>query len=368
MTLFMTEPKHLLHVFSTFGVGGPEVRSCNLINYFGNRYRHTIIAMDDNYECKSKLQQMTSVEFHPVVNDKSSLSNNLKTFISVLNKLKPDLLLTYNFGAVEWGAANAWVNRTPHFHWEEGFGPEEVTQQFKRRIYVRRIFLARTKKIVAVSRSLEKIAHNEWKFSPHKVAYIPNGVNLPKFSQSRGENIDETVVIGTVAKLRPEKNIARMIRCFAVASQDCKAKLVIVGAGTEAKALQALVTKLNISLKVEFTGYQNDPSEFVKSFDIMAISSDTEQMPIAVLEAMAAGCPVVGTDVGDIREMLAESNRSYLCAASDETAFTNNLKSLMSNKPLRNAIGADNLIRCAAYFDEQVMFEKYQNLYDLKIL
>ncbi len=364
----MSEPKHLLHVFSTFGVGGPEVRSCNLINHFGDRYRHTIIAMDDNYDCTSKLQPTASVEFYPVVNDKASLSKNLKTFVRALNKLKPDLLLTYNFGAIEWGAANAWVNEIPHFHWEEGFGPEEVTRQFKRRIYVRRIFLARSRKIVAVSRSLEKIALKEWKFSRQKVAYLPNGVNLQKFSRPLRDHADEMVIIGTVAKLRPEKNIARMIRCFAAASQDFKAKLVIVGVGAEAEALQALVAELNISSKVEFTGYQNDPSEFVKSFDIMAISSDTEQMPIALLEAMAAGCPVIGTDVGDIREMLAESNRSFLCAASDEVAYANNLKSLMINKSLRKSIGADNLVRCADYFDEQVMFEKYQNLYDLKML
>jgi hypothetical protein len=57
MTLFMTEPTHLLHVFSTFGVGGTEVQSFNLINHFENRYRHPIIAMDKNYDCASKLQQ-----------------------------------------------------------------------------------------------------------------------------------------------------------------------------------------------------------------------------------------------------------------------------------------------------------------------
>lgn len=364
----MIEPKHLLHVFSTFGVGGPEVRSCDLINHFGDRYRHSIIAMDDIYDCQSKLLPNHAVKFHRVVNDKSSLRKNLKNFIRILKSLKPNLLLTYNFGAIEWGAANAWVNQAPHFHWEEGFGPEEVQQQFTRRIYVRRLFLARTRKIVVVSRSLEKNAQSEWKFPARKICYIPNGVGLQKFSRLVSSQSNEAIIVGTVAKLRPEKNIARMIRCFEIASREVVAKLIIVGAGSESDSLKSLVNELNIASKVEFKGYQNDPSEFVKSFDILAISSDTEQMPIAVLEGMAAGCPIVGTDVGDIREMVAESNRSYLSKVSDENSYAQNLQKLLVNKSLRNSIGADNIKRCTQFFDEQVMFENYRKLYDLELL
>lgn len=363
----MTKRKHLLHVFSTFGVGGPEVRSCDLINYFGNRYRHTIIAMDDNYDCQSKLDPGSDVEFHRVKNDKSSLKNNLKNFSQLLKRLNPDILLTYNFGAIEWGAANAWVNRAPHFHWEEGFGPEEVARQFKRRIYLRRLFLARTKKIIVVSRLLENLAINEWKFPPRKIVNLPNGVDMEKYQRPPEISHNGTVIIGTVAKLRPEKNIARLIRCFEQASATFDAKLVIVGAGTEADSLKSLVAQLNISSKVEFTGYQNDPSVTVKTFDVLAISSDTEQMPISVLEGMAAGCPIVGTDVGDIRYMVAGANRSLLCLPIDEISFTNNLKKLMGDPSLRSSIGQDNLKRCSHLFDKQLMFDNYEKLYELNI-
>ncbi len=364
----MIKPKHLLHVFSTFGVGGPEVRSCDLINHFGSRYRHTIMAMDDNYECQSKLDPAAPVEFHRVVNDKSSLKNNLTNFSQLLKTLKPDVLLTYNFGAIEWGAANAWVNQAPHFHWEEGFGPEEVAQQFKRRIYIRRLFLARTRKIVVVSRLLENIAIKQWKFPSRKVVNFPNGVDMQKYSRPAKAVSPGVVIVGTVAKLRPEKNIARLIRCFESATRELEAKLVIIGAGPDADSLQALVEELNISAKVEFTGYQNDPSETVKSFDILAISSDTEQMPIAVLEGMAAGCPIVGTDVGDIREMIAERNRIFLSAPPDEVSYANNLKQLITDQSLRQTIGQQNLEQCSQYFDKQIMFENYQKLYDLILL
>ena len=363
----MTKQKHLLHVFSTFGVGGPEVRSCDLINHFGPRYRHTIIAMDDNYDCQTKLNSSALVEFHPVVNNKSSLKNNLRNFSQLLKKLKPDVLLTYNFGAIEWGAANAWMNQAPHFHWEEGFGPEEVAQQFKRRIYVRRLFLARSKKIIVVSRLLEKIATNQWKFPQRKVVNFPNGVDMQKYSRPPKAVTDGPILVGTVAKLRPEKNIARLIRCFESASKDFNAKLIIVGAGPDADALKSLVTQLNISSKVEFTGYENDPSTMVKTFDILAISSDTEQMPISVLEGMAAGCPIVGTDVGDIREMIAESNRSYLSLPIDEVGYSHNLKQLLGDYSLRCSIGQENLVRCSKLFDRQLMFDNYEKLYELNI-
>jgi L-malate glycosyltransferase len=360
----MTNQKHLLHVFSTFGVGGPEVRSCDLINHFGDRYRHTILAMDDNYDCQSKLDPKAPVEFHRVTNDKSSLKNNLRNFSQLLKKINPDLLLTYNFGSIEWGAANAWVNQAPHFHWEEGFGPEEVKQQFRRRILIRKLFLVRTKKIVVVSHLLENIALQQWKFPKRKIENFPNGVDMQKYSRPQRTASTLPVVIGTVAKLRPEKNISRLIRCFSKVADEGNARLIIIGSGPEENSLKELVKQLKIAPHVEFTGYVNDPSEMVKSFDILAISSDTEQMPISVLEGMAAGCPIVGTDVGDIRVMVSESNQKYLSPVTDEEKFTHDLQSLILSSTLRNSIGQENLKRCARLYAKEVMFEKYQNLYD----
>ena len=127
------------------------------------------------------------------------------------------------------------------------------------------------------------------------------------------------------------------------------------------------IQELNLTEKVIMTGYVNDPSAIVKALDILAISSDTEQMPISVLEAMAAGIPVVGTDVGDIKEMIAPLNVEFLCQADDENAFVDNLKRLMADEVLRGKIGLDNIARSQANFDKQLMFDNYEKLYELAI-
>lgn len=373
----MAEPRHLLHAFSTFAVGGPEVRSCDLINHFGERYRHTIIAMDGRYDCRAKLQAGAPVTYLEIQNFRQHLLKNVQQFSRLLKQLKPDVLLTYNWGSIEWGLANALSRVCPHFHWEEGFAPEEVVRQKKRRIYARRLFLANVQKIIVPSRVLERIAQQVWKFPATRVSYIPNGVDVVGYSRSfpHEHNLtlipelakwQDSLLVGTVATLRQEKNIPRLIRAFTQATAGIDAKLVIVGNGPEYQTLSQLLQNNNLSEKVILLGHKDDPSEVVKRFDVFAISSDTEQMPISVLEAMAAACPIVGTDVGDIKDMVGPANEAFLCAPNDETAFASNLQQLLIDPDLRARVGQQNHERCKALFDKTIMYRNYEQLYDFK--
>ncbi len=366
--------RHLLHVFPSFNAGGMETRTSDIINHFGNRYRHTIIALDRNLACREKINPALDVKYLEVPDNKSNLLVNLKTFVGTLRKIRPDLLLTYNFGSVEWSLASAIANVCPELHWEEGFTSEEATQQLTRRIYIRRVFLARTKKIIVVSRQMQKIATDSWKFSPEKVLYLPNGVDLVKYSNLAEKILPPeladgvgSLLIGTVARLRQEKNIPRLLRVFREATKGINAKLVIVGSGEMYDSIMQNIQELELTEKVIMTGYINDPSAIVKALDILAISSNTEQMPISVLEAMAAGIPITGTNVGDIKEMIAPSNVPFLCQTEDEKGFVKNLLQLINDEALRKIIGQDNLARSQANFDKQLMFDNYEKLYELNI-
>ena len=125
------------------------------------------------------------------------------------------------------------------------------------------------------------------------------------------------MVIGTVAALRAEKNIARLIRALARLPAAAPARLVIVGDGPERAALEALAVAEGVGGRVEFAGHCADPAPLYAGFDIFALSSDTEQMPLSVLEAMASGLPVAATDVGDVAAMLDAANRPYVVARED---------------------------------------------------
>src|SRR5262249_56226371 len=104
----------------------------------------------------------------------------LKTFATVLGTLRrtgPDLLLTYNWGSIEWAATNRLWRVAPHIHFESGFGPEEAHRQIPRRALARRFALRRAQRVVVPSHNLVRIATEIWRLDTRQVAYVPNGVD-----------------------------------------------------------------------------------------------------------------------------------------------------------------------------------------------
>jgi glycosyltransferase involved in cell wall biosynthesis len=347
----------LLHVFSTFAVGGAQVRFAALANRYPGVWRHAIVAMDGNLACRARLAPSVAASFPAVAVAKGDMPGNLRRCRRTLLELRPDLLVTYNWGSIEWALANLLV-RVRQVHIEDGFGPEEQERQLPRRVWTRRLALRRA--VVAVpSRTLERIARDLWRLP--QVRYIPNGVDLASFAPAKESREGSEPVIGTVAALRPEKHLARLLEAFALLPSP--ARLVIVGDGPERAALEGLATRLGIAGAVEFLGQQADPRSALRSFDLFALSSDTEQMPLSVLEAMASGLPVAATDVGDLSAMLAAENRPFVVAPQVE-ALAQAMAALLADPRRRQAIGAANRARAERAFDQEVMFAAYAALFD----
>ena len=116
--------------------------------------------------------------------------------------------------------------------------------------------------------------------------------------------------------------------------------------------------------RVHFTGYLNAPEKAFGLMDIYAVSSDTEQMPNALIQAMAAARPVAGMDVGDVAHIVARENRPFIAAAGSDEAFQSCLNRLASDVALRTQAGTANLARVRAEFDQDRMFEVYRTLFD----
>jgi glycosyltransferase involved in cell wall biosynthesis len=93
------------------------------------------------------------------------------------------------------------------------------------------------------------------------------------------------------------------------------------------------------------------------------LSSDSEQYPISLVEGMAAGCAVAATDVGDIRNIVASSNRDFIVPRDDEDALASAIRRLANDAALRKALGTDNAARAFAEYDERLMFSRYRQLY-----
>jgi glycosyltransferase involved in cell wall biosynthesis len=352
-------PPLVLSVFSTFAVGGPQVRFVTLANRLGRTFRHAIVSMDGAMECAERLDPTLDITYPEVPIRKGETIANARAFRAALQRIRPDVLVTYNWGTIEWAIANLWpVAR--HVHIEDGFGPEEQAGQIPRRVWMRRAVLRRCT-LVVPSRTLQRIATEQWRLPTARMRYVPNGIDLARFRPAP-RTAGGAPVIGTVASLRAEKNLARLVRAFALLPEGLGARLVIVGGGPERPALEALAASLGLGARVSFAGEHKDPAAFYAGFDVFALSSDTEQMPLSVLEAMAAGLPVAATDVGDVRAMLAAPNAPFV-VPRDDAALAEAMRALVTPDAPRAAIGAANRAKAEAEFDERVMVEAYRGLF-----
>ena len=366
-----SEPRRLLHAFSSFAVGGPQVRFCDIANALGADYHHFLVAMDDDFECAVRLREEViwqTVRVRVAKNRGISLGN-LARFRKLLSTVRPDLLVTYNFGALEWGLANRGWPVAPHLHFEDGFGPEESEVQLRRRVHLRRLVLGRNSRVVVPSQTLWAAATKEWRLSTDRVFLIPNGIDCERFAKSADRKAlrrfgiaPEALVIGTVAALRPEKNLGRLITAFARLGADFPGVLVLVGEGREQGKLEQLAMASGITSRIHFAGAVRRPEELYGCFDIFAMSSDTEQMPISVVEAMATGLPVIATDVGDIARIVAPENRFLIEGCRDDEALARGLVMLASDPALRERLGACNRSRARAEFGIDEMLRSYRRL------
>jgi glycosyltransferase involved in cell wall biosynthesis len=339
-----------------------------IINHLGKLFRHTVIALDNNFDSAAGLSGELSVKLMTVSSVNRSLLHNLAAGAVLMRRLRPDLLLTYNWGAIEWAAAARFSPVSRHLHLEAGFGKGEADMQIRRRVLFRRWALARCELVVVPSRRLESIACDVWRLPAARIAFIPNGVDTARFAVPVTDGVPvfrrtpDELVIGTVAPLRPEKNIARLLRVFAILEFRPPLRLVIAGDGSERMPLERLAKELGIAERVLFTG-QTTPESVLGAFDIFALSSDTEQMPNALLEAMAASRAIAAVDVGDVRNIVSEENREFIVNRDDTGAFAAALSRLLSSPERRRALGSANRRRAATEFSQERMFSEYSRIF-----
>jgi L-malate glycosyltransferase len=368
MTLPSPGRRHIFHIFPTFAIGGSQIRFAQIANHFAGHYRHTVLSLDGKFEARARIDGDVELTVRVIPIDKSRTLTNLLRFGRLLRAAEADLLVTYNWGAIEWAMANRLMSRLRHIHIEDGFGPEEAGGQLKRRATFRRFALGASRTtIVLPSQTLQRIAVDTWRLDPRKIQYIPNGIDCRRFADAapmaRNTLPGSGPVVGTVAALRQEKNLARLLRVFAAATGPRSARLLIVGDGPERAALEALASELGIAGRTFFTGALKAPEHALRAMDIFAISSDTEQMPYGVIEAMAARLPVAGTDVGDIASMVSPDNRPFIVARDDERKFARALGELLDDTAKRTDIGQANQTRAHTQFDQAAMFAAYAKLF-----
>ena len=120
---------------------------------------------------------------------------------------------------------------------------------------------------------------------------------------------------------------------------------------------------MGIDDRVVLPGFLDRPYRFMGLFDMLALSSRSEQAPISVIEAMAAGLPVVSPPVGDVAQMVSAENRPFITEHHGEVRLRDAMQALAGDRDLRQRVGAANREKAVAEFDEGVMIDRYAALY-----
>ncbi|MGI5125221.1 glycosyltransferase [Pseudonocardia sp. CA-107938] len=193
-------------------------------------------------------------------------------------------------------------------------------------------------------REQEGVGSRPWRRTREVV--IGNGVELPAAAdRATGRALlgldDDAQVIGIVARLSPQKAHEVLLRAVAaLAPSRAGLRLVVVGEGPRAAELQALAAELGIADRVLFTGVRRDVDRLLPAFDVTCLSSVHEGAPLIVLESMAAGVPVVATDVGAIADLVADGLEGRLVPSGNSDALAAALADLVDDPRLRAAMGA----------------------------
>ncbi len=366
----MAAPVRILHCHSTFALGGKEARAVRLMNAFGDAAEHAVLsATPGQFGARAAIAPGIRVAFPGDAPPLAGRPDPLRLWRLSRYLRRFDLILTYNWGAFDAVMANHLFGGAPLIHHEDGFNEDEAIALKSRRNLYRRFGLHGALRLVVPSARLERIARRAWGQIPARIVRIANGVPvarfaapprvgaIPGFERRPGE-----IVVGTVAGLRAVKNLPRLVRAVAaMATRD--ARLVIVGEGPDSERIAAEARARGIAARLLMPGFLADPARWIGHFDIFALSSDSEQFPISLVEAMAAGLPAVATAVGDVAAIVSDDNRPLIVEPGDEAGFAAALDSLADQPNLRRAIGAANRKKAAAEYEESRMIAAYARLY-----
>ncbi len=217
-------------------------------------------------------------------------------------------------------------------------------------------------KRISVSKDINAIRVNSGDIPRQKAIIMPNCVQI--VDAIKVPDSKPVFHIGTVGRLVEAKNYQNLIKAVAILVQKgILCNLTIVGDGPERKNLTRLTHQLKIADKVFFAGFQADIDSYLNCFNVFALSSIREGIPVSMLEAMAKQVPVISTSVGGIPEVIQHLETGYLIEDHSSDSFANGLEILYNNASLRQSIAVKGREEVAQRYSIESVSLAYERLY-----
>ncbi len=268
----------------------------------------------------------------------------LVALVRLFRSRRPTIVHTHTAKAGALGRVAAVLARVPvrihtfHGHVFHGYFGPAATRLI---IAIERMLARVTTRVVALSESQAKELSETYRICPRdKIAIIPLGLRLEEFTPADGGGggalRHELGIPGThrivsiVGRLAPVKNHRLFLEAAgALAARTTDVAFVVVGGGSMREALEEGARELGVSDRVHFLGWRTDLAEIYQASDVVALTSHNEGTPVALIEALAAGRPIVATDVGGVRDILQDGRFGTLVPPGDVEALASAIAATM---------------------------------------
>ena len=350
-------------------IAGTEIASYNVAKYLVKRGHeiHVITSLDEGLPSKSKEEGFYIHRVKCLGIRYFGIPSFWVTALPCLKKIDPDIIHVQSTMIGMAGFLSKMLLRKPYVIFAHG---SDIYHHWAFHKFSSRLVFRRASAVIALTehmkREMQKIYNRE-------ILVIPNGVSLKSFESIttpeilRGKlGLDKTAeILLFVGRLHTVKGLKYLIEAMKIIShKHAKVNLVLVGGGNERQYLHEMVKKLRLSKCVLFVGQvpNSKISEYMFASDIFVLPSLSEGLPVTILEALAAGLPIVTTNVRGLPEIVKNGENGFTVDPQNPTQLAERIMFLLSNNELRQKIFANNVIKAKEYSWEAVV-EKLEKVY-----
>ncbi len=368
----MEKPYRILHIIDHLGPGGAQEALLNLVKYADRRRFHLEVAAMHGFGVYWDLLGQMQVPVHSLSPQKF-IPLYLSNLIRLLHRGRFDLVHCHLIAANLIAKPVAALCRVPVLFNHDQCN-DVLRYRQKWRLWLDRLTNLCTDQIIAVSNSTRNFLLQMEKVPPQKVALIYNSVDLERFfpgspelrqvcRQKFGLSENAPVVLG-VGRLHSQKNFTGFLEVAASLSQRLpEACFVIAGDGPDLTSLENLADRLGLANRVRFLGYVAHMRELYLASDVLFFPSLFEGTPMAVLEAMASGLPVVASQIDGTAEILTDNIDALLVPLEQHQDFGPRLGALLQDQPLARRLAQNALAKVRQRFAAPSMAQQVECLY-----
>lgn len=353
-------PVHVVHLVTTLAIGGLEKVVLDLVRFgTSDLFSMRVVCLDQSGVLEDRFADLgVPVD---LIGTEGSVPTRILRLARRLREWQPHVLHTHNPQAHLHGALAGRLARVP-----------VVVQTKHGRDYLERAWLAWagrfasrwTSQFVAVSEDAASVARELEGVPAGRVRVIHNGVDTSRFAPRAPKPVlapKRAVIVGRLSPVKDHATLLHAVR--RVVDSVPTFQLDIVGDGDIRPELEALRDSLGLCDRVHFHGYHADVSAFLAAADFFVLSSISEGVSIALLEAMASGLPAVATDVGGNREVIVSGETGYLVPARAPDVLAAVMLRIQSDPAGLERMGRAARQRVEEHFNLRTVVDRYERLY-----